>query len=288
MQISDTLSEVVAKLTVDKTTVAEGGSVTYTVTLTNKDGIAIGNHDALTFKLTDGTIVTVPANSTSGSATVVTKDDVYTGGQTSLVNKLESVTGSDNFEKLTLNDAKLTTTVTDEPSGQGDKVTVSIDGNGGVAENVGAAFTVKIDRALSDNLDVTLSNGGKVTIVAGQTQAIYTAPIQGEDVFKDGGPLNLKVTDATVTGKTFENLVLSDTAGTVQISDTLSEVVAKLTVDKTTVAEGGSGHLHRDPDQQRRDRHRQPRCADLQADRRHNRHRTGQQHQRFRDRGHQG
>ncbi|KQV11136.1 hypothetical protein ASC74_10850 [Pseudomonas sp. Root329] len=224
----------------DKTTVAEGGSVTYTVTLTNKDGIAIGNHDALTFKLTDGTIVTVPANSTSGSATVVTKDDVYTGGQTSLVNKLESVTGSDNFEKLTLNDAKLTTTVTDEPSGQGDKVTVSIDGKGGVAENVGAAFTVKIDRALSDNLDVTLSNGGKVTIVAGQTQAIYTAPIQGEDVFKDGGPLNLKVTDATVTGKTFENLVLSDTAGTVQISDTLSEVVAKLTVDKTTVAEGGS------------------------------------------------
>ena len=91
------------------------------MTLTNKDGIAIGNHDALTFKLTDGTIVTVPANSTSGSATVVTKDDVYTGGQTSLVNKLESVTGSDNFEKLTLNDAKLTTTVTDEPSGQGDK-----------------------------------------------------------------------------------------------------------------------------------------------------------------------
>ena len=61
---------------------------------------------------------------------------------------------------------------------------------------------------------VTLSNGGTVTIVAGQTQAIYTAPIQGEDVFKDGGPLNLKVTDATVTGKAFENLVLSDTAGT--------------------------------------------------------------------------
>ena len=38
-------------------------------------------------------------------------------GRPALVNKLESVTGSDNFEKLTLNDAKLTTTVTDEPFG---------------------------------------------------------------------------------------------------------------------------------------------------------------------------
>ncbi|WP_350650462.1 hypothetical protein, partial [Pseudomonas sp. HY13-MNA-CIBAN-0226] len=49
--ITDTLSEVIATLTADKTTVAEGGSVTYTVTLTNAAGLPINNHGELTFTL---------------------------------------------------------------------------------------------------------------------------------------------------------------------------------------------------------------------------------------------
>ncbi|WP_414860733.1 immunoglobulin-like domain-containing protein, partial [Pseudomonas sp. IT-P176] len=63
--IGDTLSEVVATLSVDKTTVTEGGSVTYTVTLTNAAGLPMSNHGELTFKLSDGTTITVPANSTT-------------------------------------------------------------------------------------------------------------------------------------------------------------------------------------------------------------------------------
>ncbi|WP_052960531.1 immunoglobulin-like domain-containing protein [Pseudomonas fluorescens] len=54
------------------------------------------------FTLSDGSKVTVPANTATGSATIIAKDDVYTGGQPSIVNKLESVSGADNFEKLTL------------------------------------------------------------------------------------------------------------------------------------------------------------------------------------------
>ncbi|WP_143497492.1 immunoglobulin-like domain-containing protein, partial [Pseudomonas sp. Irchel s3h17] len=238
--IGDTTSEVIATLSVDKTTVTEGGQITYTVTLTNAAGLPINNHEALTFKLSDGTTITVPANGTSGSAVVTVNDDVFTGGQASLVNKLESVSGGNGkFEQLTLKDTTLTTTVTDEPSGQGDKVTVSIQSNGDVLENAAPSFTVKIDKALTDNLEVTLSNGSKVTIIAGQTQAIYTAPIQGEDVYKDAGSLSLTVGGATVAGKTFENLVISDTPATVAISDTISEVIATLSVDKTTVTEGG-------------------------------------------------
>ncbi|WP_043204414.1 immunoglobulin-like domain-containing protein, partial [Pseudomonas putida] len=32
----------------------EGGEITYTITLTNKDGLPINNHGALTFTLSDG------------------------------------------------------------------------------------------------------------------------------------------------------------------------------------------------------------------------------------------
>ncbi|WP_342650023.1 immunoglobulin-like domain-containing protein [Pseudomonas sp. REB1044] len=246
VQIADTISEVVATLTADKTTVAEGGTVTYTVTLSNAQGLSVTGHQGLTFTLSDGTKVTVPAGSATGTATITANDDVYVGGQPSIVNKLESVTGADNFEKLTLGDNSITTTVTDEPGtgtpgagNEGDKVSVTIVSNGDVNEAQQPSFTVKVSQVLDRPLTVTLSNGDKVTIAAGQTEVEYKAPVQGEDVFKDAGSLTVGITDASVAGKTFENLELGGSA-TVQIADTISEVVATLTADKSTVAEGGT------------------------------------------------
>ncbi|WP_318191028.1 immunoglobulin-like domain-containing protein, partial [Pseudomonas fluorescens] len=244
--ITDTVSEVIATLTADKSTVAEGGSVTYTVTLTNAAGLPINNHGPLEFTLSDGTKITVPANTATGTATIAAADDVFTGGQAAIVNKLESVSGADNFEKLTLSQTAVETSVTDEPGSgtpsdnQGDKVTVSIEGNGGVQENLAPTFTVKLDQKLDHDLKVTLSNGGTVTIEAGKLSAIYTAPVQGDDVYKDGQTLTVGVSGASVDGKTFENLVIDGTAANVAITDTVSEVIATLTADKSTVAEGGS------------------------------------------------
>ncbi|MBC3468909.1 immunoglobulin-like domain-containing protein, partial [Pseudomonas sp. RW10S2] len=245
VQIADTESEVVATLTADKTTVSEGGEITYTVTLTNAQGLDVKGHGGLTFTLSDGTKVTVPAGSATGTITIHAPDDVYVGGQPSIINKLEGVTGADNFEKLTLGDNSVTTTVTDEPGtgtpgtgNEGDKVSVTIVSNGNVTEDQQPSFTVKVNQPLDRPLTVTLSNGDKVTIAAGQTQVEYKAPAQGDDVFKDSGSLTVGITDATVPGKTFENLELGGSA-TVQISDTESEVVATLTADKTTVSEGG-------------------------------------------------
>ncbi|WP_371850680.1 immunoglobulin-like domain-containing protein, partial [Pseudomonas sp. Irchel s3b6] len=236
--IGDTISEVTATLTVDKTTVTEGGSVTYTVTLTNAAGLPMSNHGELTFKLSDGTTITVPANSTIGSATVVTSNDIFTGGQPSLVNKLESVSGAEQFEKLTLGQDQYTTTVTDQPTGEGDKITVTIESNGDVLENAAPKFTVKVDQVLKQDLTVTLSNGDTVVIKAGTTETPYELKAQGDDVYKDGQTVEVGVTDATVDGKSFENLALGDKAA-VTIGDTVTEVVATLTVDKTTVTEGG-------------------------------------------------
>ncbi|WP_371917617.1 immunoglobulin-like domain-containing protein, partial [Pseudomonas sp. Irchel 3H3] len=235
----DTTSEVVATLSVDKTTVTEGGSVTYTVTLTNAAGLPMSNHGELTFKLSDGTTITVPANSTTGTATVVTSNDIFTGGQPALVNKLESVSGADQFEQLTLGKDQFTTTVTDQPSGEGDKITVTIESNGDVLENAAPKFTVKVDQVLKQDLTVTLSNGDTVVIKAGTSSAPYELAAQGDDVYKDGETIKLGVTDAAVDGKSFENLVLGNEA-IVKVGDTTSEVVATLSVDKTTVTEGGS------------------------------------------------
>ncbi|WP_436977043.1 immunoglobulin-like domain-containing protein, partial [Pseudomonas alabamensis] len=249
LQITDTTSEVIATLTADKTTVTEGGQVTYTVTLTNTQGLPVGGHNGLTFTLTDGTVVKIPAGSTTGTATIVVKDDAYVGGQADIVNKLTSVSGGDNFEKLTLGDETRTTTVTDEPgtpgnpggNNGGDLLTVGITADqSSVAENQPATFTVTINRTLERDLNVTLSNGDTVTVKAGATTATYTLAAQGDDVFKDGETVNLGVQSAVdAGGKGFENLQLSTTPATLQITDTTSEVVATLTADKTTVTEGG-------------------------------------------------
>ncbi|MFV3378840.1 immunoglobulin-like domain-containing protein, partial [Pseudomonas sp. NY11226] len=79
VDVTDTTDEVIAKLTATES-VTEGGEITYTITLTNKDGLLINNHGALTFTLSDGkTVITVPANGTTGSVTVAAPDNVYVG-----------------------------------------------------------------------------------------------------------------------------------------------------------------------------------------------------------------
>ncbi|EHZ7431758.1 hypothetical protein K6P21_003679, partial [Vibrio cholerae] len=179
VQISDTESEVVATLSVDKSTVAEGGEVIYTVTLTNPNNLPMGGHDGLTFTLDNGKTITIAAGATSGSVTVTAGDDVYTGGQADLSAKLTGVS-EHNFEKLTLSQETVTTTVTDEPEGETDNVLVSIESAGDVNEAQQPTFTVKVSQALDSDLTVTLSNGDKVTIAKGDTEVTYRPAAQGE------------------------------------------------------------------------------------------------------------
>ncbi|MBC2693661.1 immunoglobulin-like domain-containing protein, partial [Pseudomonas kielensis] len=141
---------------------------------------------------------------TTGSAVVTAKDDIFTGGQDAIVNKLESVS-SNNFEKLTLGDTSLTTKVTDEPgsgdpkdpANEGDKITVTIKSEGDVLENAAPKFTVKVDQVLKQDLTVTLSNGDTVVIKAGTTSTPYELKAQGDDVYKDGQIIEVGVDNAT-------------------------------------------------------------------------------------------
>ncbi|WP_350649747.1 immunoglobulin-like domain-containing protein, partial [Pseudomonas sp. HY13-MNA-CIBAN-0226] len=165
------------------------------------------------------TQIKVPANGNVGSATIVAPDDILVGGQPTIINKLESVTGADNFEQLTLGQNSLETTVTDEPTGQGDAVNISITGNGPVLENQDASFTIKLDKAQTQPVTVTLSNGQTVVFAAGETQKVHTLAPQGDDVYKDGGTVNLGVAGATSNGTALENVVLGNPASVV-ITDT--------------------------------------------------------------------
>ncbi|WJN88483.1 retention module-containing protein [Pseudomonas monteilii] len=243
VQVTDTVDEVVAKLTASQS-VTEGGEITYTITLTNKDGLPINNHAELYFKLTDGTTVIVPANSTTGSATATAPDNVYVGANEPVVNAIDAVSGADawKFENLNLDKTPVSTEVTDEPGTPGNegdivKVTITADQTS-VAENVKPTFTVHINTALAHDLVVTLSNNAQVTIKAGQTSAPYEHAAQGDDVYQDAGEISLGIKSAVdATGAAFENLQLGGDAS-VKVTDTVDEVVAKLTASQS-VTEGG-------------------------------------------------
>ncbi|PKI19143.1 immunoglobulin-like domain-containing protein, partial [Pseudomonas monteilii] len=198
VQVTDTTDEVVAKLTATPS-VTEGGEITYTITLTNKDGLPINNHSALTFTLSDGTtVITVPANGTVGTATVTAPDNVYVGTNDAVVKSIATVEGADvgKFEQLTLDKTPVSTAVTDEPgtpgnpggNNEGDlvKVTITADQTS-VAENVKPTFTVHVNQPLDHDLVVTLSNNAQVTIKAGDTSAPYEHDAQGDDVYQDAG-----------------------------------------------------------------------------------------------------
>ncbi|MDO1498811.1 adhesin, partial [Pseudomonas putida] len=244
VKVTDTIDEVVAKLTASQS-VTEGGEITYTITLTNKDGLPINNHSELYFKLTDGTTVIVPANSTTGSATATAPDNVYVGANEPVVNAIDAVSGADawKFENLNLDKTPVSTQVTDEPGTPGNegdivKVTITADQTS-VAENVKPTFTVHINTALAHDLVVTLSNNAVVTIKAGQTSSEpYAHDAQGDDVYQDAGEITLGIKSAVdATGAAFENLQLGGDAS-VKVTDTIDEVVAKLTASQS-VTEGG-------------------------------------------------
>ncbi|MBH3345182.1 type I secretion C-terminal target domain-containing protein, partial [Pseudomonas parafulva] len=242
VNVTDTISKVTAVLAVDNTTVTEGGKITYTVTLVSEDNnLPVTGHGGVTVTLTGGTQVFIAAGSASGTVSINAPDDVYVGGQPAITKAITdiSVAGDKQFENLVANKSPVTTTVTDEPAGQGDLVQVNIVADqASVNEATAPTFTLSLNRALDKDLTVTLSNNATVVFKAGEMTKTYTAAAQGDDVFKDEGKLEIGIAKAEVPNAKFENLVLGAPAS-VNITDTISKVTAVLAVDNTTVAEGG-------------------------------------------------
>ncbi|MDN5674124.1 MAG: type I secretion C-terminal target domain-containing protein [Pseudomonas sp.] len=233
VEIKDTLTEVVAKLTATEQ-VTEGGNIVYTVTLTGPTGLPINNHGALTFTLSDGkTTITVPANQSSGSVTVAAPDNVYIGESTVSLS-LQSVAGpgASRFEDLKLDDKAASTKVVDEPGvgtpgagNQGDVSTVGITGTTSLTEGETSRYTLTLSHEAKAEVTITLSYSGTakngedftgvttVTIPANSTGATFNIATIDDKLVE--GAENFVVKIETATGGSFENLQVDSSKSSV-------------------------------------------------------------------------
>ncbi|WP_157934809.1 immunoglobulin-like domain-containing protein, partial [Vibrio lentus] len=85
-------------------TVAEGGTITYTATLTNPA------EGAVTVKLSNGETITIADGQTVGTVDVTANNDVYEGNDGASVS-IDEATGG-NFENLVEDSTAATTTIT--------------------------------------------------------------------------------------------------------------------------------------------------------------------------------
>ncbi|WP_415837409.1 immunoglobulin-like domain-containing protein, partial [Parendozoicomonas haliclonae] len=67
VSIDDTIDETTLTLTATPTTSEDGGSITYTATLSNVDGLPVANHNGLTVTLANQQQITIQAGATSGT-----------------------------------------------------------------------------------------------------------------------------------------------------------------------------------------------------------------------------
>jgi surface adhesion protein len=239
---------------------------------------------ALTFTLSDGTVITVPANGTTGSA-VTAPDNVYVGTNDPVVNR--STGQRRRCRQVRATDPgqdPVSTTVTDEPGTPGNegdlvKVTITADQTS-VAENVKPTFTVHINQPLDHDLVVTLSNNAQVTIKAGETSAPYEHAAQGDDVYNDAGEISLGIKSA-VDARSHLREPAAGRCGFGQSHRHHRRSGGQADRDPFGHRRRRD-HLHHHADQQRRSADQQPLGADLHAERRQNRHhRAGQRHHRF-------
>ncbi|MHC8389500.1 retention module-containing protein [Pseudomonas sp. MDT2-39-1] len=206
--------------------VAEGGSIVYTATLTNAAGTPV------TVNLSNGAVITIAAGATVGSVTVkAPADDVYKDA-----GKVEATikdASGGNFENLVSSPAAAITDVTDTV----DTSTVSLTANSSVAEGGTVVYTASVTAPVTGSpVVVTLSNGQSITIPVGASSASvnFTAP---NDALAGGGSLSVKIDDAK--GGNYEKLDVDGKSANTSVTDTADTTTLSLSATDS-VAEGGS------------------------------------------------
>ncbi|MFK3790355.1 retention module-containing protein, partial [Pseudomonas piscis] len=223
--VTDTIDDTGLSLSATGT-VAEGGSITYTATLTNPAGTPV------TVTLSNGAVITIEAGKTTGTVTVpAPADDVYkdAGKVEATITKAEG----GNFENLVTNPAPAVTNVTDTI----DDSTVSLKATPSAAEGGQITYTVTVTAPVTGSpVTVTLANGEKITIPVGETTASInvTAP---NDALVGHSSVTNSITD--VSGGNYENLVADKTPVNTNVTDTVDDTGLSLSATGT-VAEGGS------------------------------------------------
>ncbi|MGI3018463.1 retention module-containing protein, partial [Shewanella algae] len=222
-QVNDTIDTTTVTLTAPAE-VNEGGQISYTATVNNAP------ETDLVLTLSNGASITIAAGQTEGTVTVdAPTDDVYQDGEILTVGITDAQGG--NYEDLNLGNS-VDTQVNDTI----DTTTVTLTAPAEVNEGGQITYTATVNNAPETDLVLTLSNGASITIAAGQTSGTVTVDAPSDDVFVDAETLTVGIDSAQ--GGNFENLDTSDTASTL-VNDTTDTVFAQISVDKTSVAEGG-------------------------------------------------
>ncbi|MFJ4196327.1 immunoglobulin-like domain-containing protein [Pseudomonas sp. NPDC089534] len=224
-EVTDTIDTSTVKLTAD-TSVAEGGTVTYTATV----GAPVTG-SPVTVTLANGQTITIEVGKTTGTVTTTAPNDAL-AGNAPLTNSITGVSGG-NYENLVADKTPVSTTVTDVA----DTTDLTLSATGSVAEGGSIIYTATLTNPAGTPVTVTLSNGATITIEAGKTSGTVTVPAPADDVYKDAGKVEVTIKDAT--GGNFENLVPSTVPAVTEVTDTIDTSTVKLTAD-TSVAEGGT------------------------------------------------
>ncbi|MGF6632847.1 surface adhesion protein [Pseudomonas frederiksbergensis] len=206
--------------------VAEGGSIVYTATLTNAAGTPV------TVTLSNGAVITIEAGKTTGSVTVdAPKDDVYKDAGT-VEATIKDATGG-NFENLVTSNTPAVTTINDTI----DTSTVSLTATANVAEGGTVVYTASVTAPVTGSpVVVTLSNGQTITIPVGASSGSvnFVAP---NDALAGGGSLSVKIDDAK--GGNYEKLEVDGKSADTSVTDTPDTTTLSLSASNS-VAEGGS------------------------------------------------
>ncbi|WP_165767399.1 immunoglobulin-like domain-containing protein, partial [Parendozoicomonas haliclonae] len=133
--ITDDQDEVTITLTATPTTSEDGGSITYTATLSNVDGLPVANHNGLTVTLANQQQITIQAGATSGTVDLaIDRDDVWVENGDTVANSITGVTGGSEFENLTFSEEEVVTAITDDQ----DEVTITLTATPTTSEDGGS------------------------------------------------------------------------------------------------------------------------------------------------------
>jgi len=222
-RVVDTVDTTTATLTASPT-VAEGGAIVYTVTLSNPAQTAV------TVTLSNGQVISIGPGQSSGSVLLQTANDVYKGAGT-VSTGIASATGG-NFEHLQANPAPVLTVVTDKI----DTSTVSLTASPSVSESGTIVYTVSLSAPVTGSpVLVTLANGQTITVPVGQSVGTVSVPV-GNDVYQGQAQVSNSITG--VSGGNYENLVVNPAPVSTTVTDVQDTTTVTLTATPS-VAEGG-------------------------------------------------
>ncbi|MBW8353476.1 MAG: LapA family giant adhesin, partial [Pseudomonas sp.] len=219
-------------------TVAEGGSIIYTATLTNAAGTPV------TVTLSNGAVINIAAGKTTGTVTVAAPaDDVYIdAGKVNA--SITSATGG-NFEKLVPDTTPAVTNVTDTV----DTTSVGITGSTSVTEGQTASYTVSLTHPAQTEVTLKISYSGTATdgsdfsgvytvkIPAGASSANFNVATIDNKITE--GTENFTVKIDSASGGNFENLVVgSNNSVTTSIIDNDAPPVIDLDANNSSGATG--------------------------------------------------